>query len=53
MAAPNKLSRNDLTFTVAPNTIEALERLSKSGFLQGASVPVPDIQGKPNGVSKA
>jgi DNA-binding NarL/FixJ family response regulator len=25
---------------------------SESGFLQGASVPVPDIQTKPNGVSK-
>jgi two-component system, NarL family, nitrate/nitrite response regulator NarL len=27
--------------------------ISKSGVLQGASVPVPDIQSKPNGVSKA
>jgi hypothetical protein len=30
MVAPNKLSCNNLTFTVAPNTIEALERLRDS-----------------------
>jgi hypothetical protein len=30
MVAPNKLSRNDLTFKVAPSTIEVLKRLRDS-----------------------
>jgi hypothetical protein len=30
MVDPNKLSRNDLTFTVEPNTLEVLKRLRDS-----------------------
>jgi hypothetical protein len=30
MVGPNRLSRNDLTFTVEPNTIEVLKRLRDS-----------------------
>jgi hypothetical protein len=42
MVGPNKLSRNDLTFKVAPSTIETLERIRDSYKRTVAQQPLTD-----------